>query len=48
MDWIYQYFNLEYAVEFSGKAYRISMQLFPGLKVALLTSHKGLPAIEKV
>lgn len=45
---VWQNFNLEDAVEFSGKAYRVSMQLFPGLEFALLMSHKGVPAIEEV
>lgn len=39
---------LENAVEFSGEAYRVSMQLLPGLEFALIMSHKRLPAIEKV
>lgn len=44
------FFNsyLDNAVEFSGEAYRVSMQLLPGLEFALIMSHKRLPAIEKV
>lgn len=39
---------LKDAVEFSCQANRVSVELFPGLEVALLTSYKGLPAVEKV
>lgn len=38
----------ENAVEFSGEAYGVSMQLLPGLEFALIMCHKRLPAIEKV
>lgn len=35
-------------MEFSGKANRVLVQLIPRFEAALLTSHKGLPAIEEV
>lgn len=41
-------FYLQNAIEFAGEAYRVLMQLFPGLEVALFAIHKFLPAIEIV
>ena len=39
---------LKDAFEFSGKANRVLVQIFPWLEFALFTIHKGLPAIEIV
>lgn len=35
-------------MEFSGQANGVSVQLIPGFEATLLTSHKGLPAVEEV